>query len=160
MREDTQTAIDAFEKGGMTEAEATAYVWRELQRIPRAETADRLGKSKSTVDSLVQRAKKKAALPAISKIDADWGQCITLWFENDAQLRYRWDDTREEIVEETFLANDPHSVYDDVGVGGEQDDLSEFALAAIEQFINEFQDDPEACRMDWTSVYEAVTLHD
>lgn len=156
MRKTLGTAIDAFEKGGMTESEATVYVYRKLAGFDRHETAERLEKSPSTIDTQYQRAKKKAALPHISKIDADWGECITLWFENDAQLRYRWDG--EGIVEETFLANDPHSVYDSVGLGGEQDELSEFTLAAIEQYINTFRDDPEACRKDWTPVYEAITL--
>lgn len=153
-------AQDAFELGGMTESEARVYVLRELQNYQRWQVADRLDKSESTVDTLHQRAQKKAALPAVTKIDRDWSESITIWFENDAQLRYRWDDEQEEIVEETFLANDPHSVYEEFGVGGEQDELAEYALESLAEYINEYQDDPEACRKDWTPVYGALTLHD
>lgn len=152
-------ATDAFERGGMTEAEAEVYVMRELEQYQRAQVADRLGKEESTVDTLHQRAKKKAALPPVTKIGKDYPTSITIWFENDAQLRYRWDDEREEIVEETFLANDPHSVYEELGVGGEQSELPEYALESLGEYINEYQNDPEACRKDWTPVYGALTLH-
>lgn len=159
MRESLEIPIEAFVMGGMTEAEATAYTYRELENLARQTAADELGTSASNVDTLHQRAKKKAALPPISKIDADWGKCITIWFQNDAQLRYRWDDDEEGIVEETFQANDPHSVFDSVGVGGEQEELEEYALAAVERYINEYQNDAKACLNDWTPVYQAITLH-
>lgn len=153
-------AQDAFELGGMTESEARVYVLRELQNYQRWQVADRLDKSESTVDSLHQRAKKKAALPAVSKIERDYSDSITIWFENDAQLRYRWDDEQEEIVEETFTAHDPHSVDESFGVGGDKGELFEFALESVAEYINIYQGDPEACRGDWTHIYGALTLHD
>lgn len=51
---------DQLDDGGLSRAEAEVFVCREVLGLDRHQTANRLDKSKSTIDSQYQRAKRKA----------------------------------------------------------------------------------------------------
>lgn len=161
-------AVETFQdSSGMTESEAEVYVLRALDGRSRSEVAEQLEKSESTVDTQHQNAKQKAALPAIDTVErksprntgVGEGEAYEIWFENGARLRYAWNEDRGEIVEATFAADDPQSVHERFDVGGSEDELAEFALESICEYTQSYRDDPEACRMDWSPVFEALTLY-
>lgn len=152
----------------MTEREAEVYVMRELIGANRSETAMNLGDiSESTVDTLHQRAKKKAELPRIDVVKRESskntgsaeGLAYEIWFENEAMLRYVWNEERGEIREEVFAANDPRTLHDGFDVGGSEDELAEYAMESIEQYTRNYQDDIDALERDWSPLYEALTCH-
>lgn len=161
----TQKAIETFTNAGLTQAEAEVYVHRELMQLSREETRQQLEKeSKSTVDSLHQNAKDKAEMPAISKIETharvtpQEDKAVVIWFENGAKLRYRVADNT--VYEETFNAVDPHSVHESFDLAVNLDELEETALESVSEYINNYQDDPEALRKDWSNVYSAIALYE
>lgn len=161
-------AVETFQNSSdMSRAEAEVYVFRFLDGLSRSETADQLDKSKSTVDTQYQNAQKKAQLPKIDTIKHqsskntgyEEGEAYEIRFENGAQLRYVWNSEREVIYEETIAADDPHSIHQSFELGGAEDELAEYTLESIEEYTRNYRDDPEACRTDWTPVFEAITLY-
>ena len=163
-----EIAVETLQNSSdMSEAEAEVYVLRFLDGLSRSETADRLDKGESTVDTQYQNAKKKAQLPAIDTVKRvsatntgfEEGLAYEIWFENEAMLRYVWNEERDEIVEDTIAADDPHSIQQSFEVGGSEDELAEYALESIEEYTRNYRDDPEACRTDWSPVFEALTLY-
>lgn len=128
----------------------------------RKEAARYLDVEPSTLDTQHQRAKTKGVrLPGVSKIETaarvgvDEDPAVVIWFANDAKLQYRWNG--EEIVEETAAADDPRTVVESFGVGGERDRLAEYALESLAEYLNEYREDIDACRRDWPHVFEALT---
>jgi DNA-binding CsgD family transcriptional regulator len=163
------TAVETFENSSdMTTAEAEVYVCRALEGLSRSQTADRLGKSESTVDTQFQSAKQKAQLPEIDAVKRqsprntgyDEGMAYEIRFANGAQLRYVWNEDHDAIYEDTVAADDPHSIYKSFDLGGTEDELAEYTLESIEEYTMSYRDDPEACRTDWTPVFEAITLYE
>jgi len=161
-------AVETFQNSSdMSEAEAEVYVLRFLDGLSRSETADQLDKSESTVDTQYQNAKSKAQLPDIDVVKRESskntgfeeGESYEIWFDNQAMLRYVWNDERQEIVENTVAADDPHSIQQSFEVGGSEDELAEFALESIEEYTRNYRDDPKACRKDWSPIFEAITLY-
>jgi len=148
----------------MSEREAEAYVLREIRGVARGPAARQLDISESTLDNPVHNAKKKVRLPhsdQVKRVSArntgyEEGEAIEIWFENQSMLRYVWNDERGEIREETIAATDPHSIHESFGVGGSEDELDEFALESIIEYTRNYRDDVEACRRDWSSVFEAI----
>jgi len=159
-------AVETFQRSsGLSEREAQVYVARRIDDIGRQQTARMLDISPSTVDTLLDRAEKKnPKLPGIDKIDyPDYNrpdgvvQAAAVWFENGAALMYRlYDD--ETLREETYGADDPHSVLESVDVGREDDNVAEFALESVSEYLKTYRD-PGDCRDDWPAVFEAITLH-
>ena len=165
-----ETAVETFmDSSDLSRGEAEVYVLRELDTFGRKETAERLGKDPSTVDTLLQRAKAKdPKLPAISEVrypgttNGVETQAATIYFENGAILRYakaEHEDGTVTLTEETVGADDPHSVLDTFEVGGEGDNVAEFALSSISEYTRSYRD-PETCRKDWSPVFEAITLYE
>lgn len=161
-----QKAIETFtENTDMTEREAEAYVLRELEGIHREQSAQMMDVDPSTLDTLHQRAKPKAKLPQIDIVKrvsatntgSEEGQAWEIWFENGAMLRYVWNDAYDEIMETTTRADDPHSIHDELGVAGDEDELEAYALESVSEYTRNYRDDIEACKSDWTPVYEAIT---
>ena len=98
-------------------------------------------------------------LPGITKIEttARVGErrlpAVVVWFSNDSALRYVWDEERDEIREQTYLDGVVHEAF---GVGGSREELAEYALEAVAEYINSYQNDPKACEMDWGHIYEML----
>ena len=96
-------------------------------------------------------------LPAISKIEyptrvgEEQRPAVVIWFENDTALRYVW--AGKGIEEQTYVDG---VVQTSFGVGGDRDDLSDYALTSVAEYENELHDDPEACKFDWGHVYEML----
>lgn len=160
-----ETAIDTLANHTeMSKREAEAYALRELDGVSRSEAARLMDVSESTLDNHVQAAKKKARLPHIDTVKRvrsrntgyDEGEAIEIWFENEAMLRYVWNDERGEIVETTTRADDPHSIWEQMPVGGSEGELEAFALESIMQYTQEYRDDIGACRRHWSPVFEAI----
>jgi DNA-binding CsgD family transcriptional regulator len=160
------TAVETFhEHGGLTEREAEAFVYRELDRLTRGDAADQMDISESTLDTLHQRAKQKVRLPGIKRINRqyrkntgyDEGTAWEVWFENSACLRYVWNTETESIHEQTITAVDPHSIYDDYDVDGSEDELAEYMLTTLEEYTQSYRDDWEAARKDWSPIFAAIT---
>lgn len=160
-------AVEMFENNGLTAREAEVYVLRALRDINRHDVADQLEISPSTVDSLFQRAKDKARLPYIERVQRqsatntgyEEGVAYEIWFENEAMLRYVWNKEDGQIHEQTIRADDPHSIYEDFDVGGSEDEVAEYALESICEYTQSYRDDVSVCRTDWPHIYEAITLH-
>jgi hypothetical protein len=162
-------AVETFTNQGLSQREAEAYVSRRIAGLGRQEAARWLDIEPSTLDTLVERAKDKdPQLPGISKVDYPDSTkdrevaAARIWFENGAQLRYvkrEHEDGTVTLSEETFGADDPHSVLESFEVGGEGDDVVAFALESISEYLQSYRD-PETCRRDWPHVFEAITLHD
>jgi len=161
-------AVETFrESSGLSEREAQVYVARRIRG--RKETAQWLDISPSTVDTLLDRAEKKdPQLPAVTKVEyPDHNrpdgvvEAATIWFGNGAALMYRLydEDGRVTLREETYGADDPHSVLESFGVGGDGDSVAESALESLSEYLRSYRDDIEACRRDWPAVFEAITLH-
>jgi hypothetical protein len=158
-----ETAVETVQNSsGLSEGAAEAYVARELEKLGRKEAARYLDVEPSTLDTQHQRAKTKGVrLPEVSKIEtaarvgADEDPAVVIWFANDAKLQYRWDG--DEIVEETAAADDPHTVVQSFGVGGEREELSAYALESLGEYLNEYRGDIDACRSDWPHIFEALT---
>jgi len=160
-------AVETFANEGLSQREAEAYVSRRIAGLGRQEAARRLDIEPSTLDTLVERAKgKNPQLPSISKVDypdATKGREVAaarIWFENGAQLRYvkrEHEDGTVALSEETFGADDSHSVLESFGVGGADDGVASFALESISEYLQSYRD-PETCRRDWPHVFEALTL--
>lgn len=161
-------AVALFENTGMSESEARAYVIRELHGLGRQEAAQTMDADPSTVDTLHQRAKQKATLPDIVRVDpnAETGhaerRAIEIWFENEALLRYvvREHETGEVAVyEEIYAADDPASLYEKFDISIEPDELERAALESLDEYVRTYKHDPEALRHDWPHVFEAITLY-
>lgn len=168
MTNELDTAIKTFANHSeMTEREAEAYVRRQIAGQSRAEAASLMDISASTVDTQVQKAKPKAKLPNIdvvkrvqpSNTGLEEGLAYEIWFENGAMLRYVWNDSYGEIMETTARADDPHSLYQQVGVAGSEDELEAYALESIAEYMQTYRDDIEACRSDWPDVFEAILCY-
>lgn len=159
-------AVETFQNSSdMSEAEAEVYVLRELAGWSRGDTARELDKSESTVDTQLQAAKKKARLPEITKIEPHkrvrGDDAVDIWFANDARLRYRAredDDGETTIVEQTYRADDPDTVWEEFDLALDGDELHEVALETVAEYINEYRNDIDACRFDWAHVLEATTV--
>ncbi|GGL55285.1 sigma factor-like helix-turn-helix DNA-binding protein [Halocalculus aciditolerans] len=162
-------AVETFvESSDMTTSEAEVYICRYLEGLTVAETQDRLDKSEQTVYNQASRAKKKARLPEVSKIETHArvtpmeDEAVIIWFANQAKLQYRvreHEDGETTVYEETAAADDPHTIVESFDVSIDADELRETALESLAEYINEYQDDPEACRRDCTHVFEALTLY-
>lgn len=99
-------------------------------------------------------------LPTITKIDyptkvGAGQQAVVIWFANDTALRYVWDDERGEIHQQTYLGG---VVHDSFSVGGNRDDLADYALHSVSEYKNEYRENPEACEADWTHIYEMLKM--
>jgi len=96
-------------------------------------------------------------LPAISSIDyptrvgEENQPAVVIWFENDTALRYVWNG--DEIEEQTYADGVVHTSFD---VGGDREELSNYALTSVAEYESELRDDPEACEFDWGHVYEML----
>ena len=163
------TAVETFENSsGLSEREAQVYVARRIDDVGRQQTARWLDLNPSTVDTLLDRAEKKhPRLPAIEKVDYpdhdrpdDVVEAATISFANGAALMYRLYDEEGDVTlrEETYGADDPHSVLESFDVGGEGDNVAEFALESVSEYLQSYRA-PEDCRRDWPAVFEAITLH-
>lgn len=155
-------AVETLTNNGMTDAEAETYIYRSLLGVTRGDTARELDKSASTVDELYRRAKDKAKLPRISGIDTaarvgeNEDRAVVIHFENGAKLQYRATD--ETVLEESFSALNPHGAPQSMDIGVFPEDLHEAALESVGEYLNSYEMDPEACRADWSNVFEAVTM--
>lgn len=162
-----ETAVETFQNNSeMSGAEAEVFVARRLAGWSRSYAADELGKSENTIDNQLGSATKKAKMPAISKVEShkrvSGDRVVDIWFENDARLRYRATDSepdRSTILEETFRADDPETVYSSGDLAVEPDELHEVALESISMFVNDYKDDLDAFESDWTNLFEALTCH-
>lgn len=151
------TAVEAFESSLSTKR-AEAYVARDVLGMGRQEAADYLGRDPSTVDTQVQKARGIVRLPGIEKVE--YPTCVgeeerpaaVIWFENGAALRHVWHDDKGQIEEQTYRDGSVHRRYD---VGGSRDELAEFALTALQMFLD-FRDEPESCRQEWEAVYDVI----
>ena len=101
-------------------------------------------------------------LPRVSKIEstARVGEqqepAVVIWFEpGDRALRYRWSDGAGEILEETYHDG---VVHDSFGVGGTRDELAEYALESLAEYVNVYRDEPGATANDWPHIYELLTF--
>jgi hypothetical protein len=151
----------------MSQAEAEVFVGRELAGWSRSYVAETIDKSVSTVDNQHQSAKQKARMPEITKVDshkrASDDRVVDIWFANDARLRYRATDSdpeRSTILEETFRADDPHSVWDTADLVIDPDELHEVALESISRYLEDYRNDFEAAQFDWSNLFEALTCHE
>lgn len=110
---------------------------------------------------MAQERQHSDELPPITKIESiafvgeERRPAVVIWFANDTALRYVWNDERGEIREQTYTDG---VVHDEWGVGGEKDELAEYALESVAEYINSYQNDPDACKMDWVHVYEMLQL--
>lgn len=161
-----KTAVETFANHTeMSEREAEVFVLREVRGVRRGEAAAQLDISENTVDNHYSAAKEKARLPDIMDVNRQYanntglneGSAYEIRFPNGAMLRYVWNTEQEEIREQTVSAADPHSIYEDMGVGGSEDELAEFALESICEYTQNYRDNFEACRKDWTPIFEALT---
>lgn len=100
-------------------------------------------------------------LPEIAKIEptARVGEqrnpAAVIWFKNNTALRYVWDDDRDEIREQTYYDGVVHA---DLGVAGDRDDLTEYTLVSLAEYINVYKENPDACAEDWPHVYNLLTM--
>lgn len=98
-------------------------------------------------------------LPAITKIETtarvgpEERPAVVIWFENDTALRYVWVDG--EIQEQTYVNG---VVHDSFKLGGERDQLAEYALESISEYVQSYRDDPAACEMDWPHIHEMLQV--
>jgi len=98
-------------------------------------------------------------LPAISKVEypthvsPEKNPAVVVWFENETALRYVWDKERGEIEEQTYVDG---CVYSGHWVGGSREELEDYALMSVSEYINELREDPEACEYDWGHIYEML----
>lgn len=88
--------------------------------------------------------------PNLKRIERNASKRI-IWLENGAKIQYR--KAGGEILQETFKANDPHSVWESVDVGRQDENLDEYALGWIEWYLNapldEIKDDDfNSCLID------------
>ena len=164
-----ETAIDTFATHTeMTEREAEAYVRRTIADQTRGEVAFVMDASTGVVDALAERATPKATLPNVDTVErvpaADAGfdgdDAWAITFANGAVLRYGWSADREQLVRTTTRADDPTRVTDRLGVGGSEAELEAFTLEVISEYTCRYRDDIDACREEWTSVYEALVCHE
>jgi len=101
-------------------------------------------------------------LPRVSKVEStarvtpDREPAVVLWFApGDRALRYHWSPDEGEILEETYYDG---VVHDSWGVGGSRDELAEYALESLAEYINHYREYPDDCRQDWPGVYELLTV--
>lgn len=99
-------------------------------------------------------------LPAISsvattaRVGESRSPAVVIWFgPGDRSLRYRWSEDRSEIREEIYKDGVVHEA---LGVGGSREELAEYALESLAEYINSYQADPTACQRDWPHVYELL----
>lgn len=148
-------AVKAF-KHSLATKRAEAYVARDVVGMGRQEAARHLGRDPSTVDTQLQTARKRVELPPVTKIEfptrvgASEARAVVIWFANDTALRYVA--TPEGIEEQTYRDG---SVHQSVLVGRGDDELAEYALAAL-QMYHELRDDPDQLRQDWSPVYGVI----
>lgn len=158
-------AVQTFQNSSaLSEGAAEAYVARELEGMGRTEAARYLGINPSTLDTQHQRAKQKdIRFPEVSKIETtarvgpDRDPAVVIWFANDAKLQYRWNGN--EIVEETAAAHDPGSVVESIAVGGDREELAEYALESLAEYLDVYREEPDVLRSDWPHVFESVTCY-
>lgn len=96
----------------------------------------------------------RETLPEISDVAVETDE-IRILFGNDAILRYGWDG--EEVREEVFMPDDPHSVWRDVGLGIGPDGMYQVALESVAEYLVEYQTNPGICEGDWPRLYEVLT---
>lgn len=156
--------IEAMVSNGLSQRQAEVQALR-LQEIPQKQIADILDMELGTVKSHCHRVDGKLdegvrILPEISKIEypARVGErkrpAVIIWFQNDTALRYVWYDEKGSILEETVYKGIVHDSYD---VGGDRDQLEEYALMTVAEYINEYRDNVDALRRDWPAVFEGIT---
>lgn len=99
-------------------------------------------------------------LPSVSKIETtarvgtERHPAVVIWFENNTALRYVWDAEQGEIVEQTY----DEVVHNEVSVGGSREELAEYALESLAEYINSYQDDPDACQLNWPHIYDMLQV--
>jgi len=103
----------------------------------------------------------EADLPKVSSIDypAHAGEeknpAVIIWLEpGDRAIQYVWDDGAGEILEETYHGG---CVHDSLGVGGSREDLEEYALQTVAEYMD-LREDPNALESDWPHVYDLATF--
>lgn len=78
---------------------------------------------------------------------------VSIWFGGEGALRYVWDEERGEIREQTYLDGVVHDGY---GIGGDPDDVREYAFETVVEYVNSYRDDKDALRNDWPHVAELI----
>lgn len=98
-------------------------------------------------------------LPEIKKIEyptrvsPEEHPAVIIWFDNQTALRYVWLEEAGEIEEQAYVDGCVHSAFK---VGGEREELAEYALLSVSEYVNELREDPEACGFDWGHIYEML----
>lgn len=96
-------------------------------------------------------------LPAITNIDprttVDGRPAAAVWFGDDRALRYV-DDGQSQILEQTYASGITFASYP---VGGEHATAAEAALAAVDAYLFQYQNDPTKLAEEWSHVHELLT---
>jgi hypothetical protein len=91
----------------------------------------------------------------LTRVGKDWRPAVEIWFANETALRYVWRDDVGEIEEQTYAGGVVHDAF---GLGGERDELAEYGLEALAEYLNVYRDDLEACKQDWPHIYDMLRL--
>lgn len=157
-------AVETFAKNGLSDQQARVQMLR-MSGLSVDQIARDLQIETGTVKSHINRIESKlddgsaSLLPDISQIETRTRvgsmdrPAVVIWFNNDTAIRYVYYDDKDEIVEQTYQDGVVHDSYE---VGGSRDELAEYALETVSEYINTYRDDPDALRTDWPSVFEGV----
>lgn len=175
-RNTTTTDRDELEttltNAGLGPQEARAYILREIEGMGRPQAAEQLDKSASTVDTQVQKAKKKlnamgaavdeATIPRISKLDRytkEGDTVVRVWFDNDAFVQWRHVGATDSIREECGRPQDNGTVYEGADVSGgagvsDPGDVDEYATVSLSEYFSFTS--PDDLKFDWGKPGEVI----
>lgn len=95
-----------------------------------------------------------SSIDTTARVGEDEDPAVEIWFgPGDRALRYRWSDDHDEIKEETYRDG---VVHDSLGLGGSRDELVEYALESIAEYVGHYRDNPHDLRRDWPHVADLL----
>lgn len=165
MAQQTDITTETFTDAGLSPEQSKVQKLR-MEGLTHNEIARQLQKEPGTVKSHINRIDEKInnndarLLPEVSKIEttARVGEqerpSIIIWFDNDTALRYTWNTETENIEEETYHNGVVHDSYP---ISGDREQLHEYTLETLAEYINIYRDDFESLRNDWPHVFELLT---